>query len=296
MKWRNTMAGTIFYVLLAFFLGFCWCFNFINISDPRGCKSVTTADHPTLVTFRSTYVCLTKLIMIVFPILFFVLIIPRVPEYIGLGFAGDLAGFVAGNLFLSMVFHRCRRQVAAAPAPGATYLFIAESKTFDEHERDAQARGGHITSCASAAELNHLKTLTGNRTVWIGGKRIGRGNGPGANHWEWADGTRWHFHNWFLGEPNNAGGSENRVHMYADGGWNDIPAGWRGPAIYKFQGEPRPPPAQSSLRPDVEEAGTVAIAAPVEIELPIVTAIIVDSMPPDGSVAELIEGIPVTVP
>ena len=121
--------------------------------------------------------------------------------------------------------------------------------------------------------------------MWIGGKRIGRGNGPGANHWEWSDGKRWDFHNWFLGEPNNAGGRENCVQMYADGGWNDISADWRGPAIYKFQGEPRPPPARSSLRPDVQESGAVAIAAPIETELPIVTAIIVDAMPPDGSVA-----------
>ena len=101
------------------------------------------------------------------------------------------------------------------------------------------AWGGHVTSIVNQEERDHVRRIAGNQTVWIGARRHGGGNGPGPNHWLWVDGTRWEYTAWERGEPNNAGGREDRVQMYGHNGhWNDVHSGWGGRAVYKKRAAP----------------------------------------------------------
>ena len=46
-----------------------------------------------------------------------------------------------------------------------------------------------------------------------------------GNGWRWLDGSMLTINSkgfWHTGEPNNAGGDENGVHMYANGLTNDV--------------------------------------------------------------------------
>ena len=93
--------------------------------------------------------------------------------------------------------------------------------------------GGHLASIKSREELQFIQQQICGQPAWIGAVRHGSGNGPGAANWRWSDGTQWEFTNWAGGEPNNAGGREDRVQMYGqhDGKWNDIHSGWSGPGM-----------------------------------------------------------------
>ena len=119
------------------------------------------------------------------------------------------------------------------------YVFAPEELGWNEHNGRAKAMGGHLASISSAEENEDVTTISGGKPVWIGGIRKGSGNGPGADHWYWSDGQPWTYTNWHPGEPNNAGGHENRVHLglQARGTWNDVHEGWSGPAVYKLPAE-----------------------------------------------------------
>ena len=118
----------------------------------------------------------------------------------------------------------------------AVHTFVSVDLTYAEHEAAAQQQGAHIASMTNEEENSQMVALCGGRVFWCGAKRKGNGNGPGSEHWEWADASPWAFTKWAAGEPNNAGGREDRVQVYANGEWNDIHAGWRGPAVYKMEG------------------------------------------------------------
>ncbi len=113
-------------------------------------------------------------------------------------------------------------------------MFIPEEMNWDEHNERARSMGGHLASITSAEENDEVTRVAYGRSVWIGGMRKGTGNGPGAEHWLWADGRPWAYTNWGHGEPNNYGGGENRIQLHGAhrGLWNDVGVGWRGPAVY----------------------------------------------------------------
>ena len=116
---------------------------------------------------------------------------------------------------------------------GVEYRFNAQHADFAEHERQAIEWGGQVASITNREELEHVRLLANNQTVLIGARRQGVGNGPDAEHWNWADGEPWGYTNWAPDEPNNAGGNEDRVQMYGNGKWNDVAGWWSGPAVYK---------------------------------------------------------------
>ena len=120
--------------------------------------------------------------------------------------------------------------------PQSRYKFIPEEMTWNEHDHSAMSMGGQLASITNAEENEQVTTISGGKTVWIGGMRKGRGNGPGAEHWYWSDGRPWGYTNWHPGEPNSSDGRENRVHLglQAPGTWNDVHEGWRGPAVYEM--------------------------------------------------------------
>ena len=112
------------------------------------------------------------------------------------------------------------------------YILGKENMGWPEHEAAAAKWGGHIVSIADEDEYKFVRKLfSGDQ--WLGAIRLRQDNGRGAEHWKWSDGTPWAWHKWADGEPNNAGGREDRVQMYPNGLWNDIPGTTRRPAVYK---------------------------------------------------------------
>ena len=146
----------------------------------------------------------------------------------------------------------------------SVYRFIPEEMTWQEHDHRARALGGHLASITSAEENEQVTRISGGKPVWVGGIRKGDGNGPGADHWYWSDGQPWSYTNWHPGEPNNAGGWENRVHLglQAPGTWNDVHDGWSGPAVYQIPGaaptESMPPNVSVTGAGSPEVNGTYA--------------------------------------
>ena len=122
------------------------------------------------------------------------------------------------------------------------FVFAPEKLTWTEHNEYARASGGNLASITSAEDNEQVTRIAGGNAVWIGGIRTGSGNGPGADHWHWSDGRPWTYTNWHRGEPNNAGGWENRVHLgyQAPGTWNDVDERWSGPAVYELSPETSP--------------------------------------------------------
>jgi len=89
----------------------------------------------------------------------------------------------------------------------------------------AQARGGQLAIVNSAAELSELNTYADSVNygigAWIGLRRV-------SGSWKWVDGSALSTSNWASGEPNNAFGNEDYVHMLRgyssipNNSWNDI--------------------------------------------------------------------------
>jgi hypothetical protein len=59
---------------------------------------------------------------------------------------------------------------------------------------------------------------------WLGGyqETTSPGTHEPAGGWHWVTGELWDFTNWQVAEPDNANGSEDRLHLLNDGRWNDI--------------------------------------------------------------------------
>ena len=89
---------------------------------------------------------------------------------------------------------------------GVEYKFNEQHANFAEHERQAVAWGGHVASITNREELEHVRRLAKDQTVWIGALRQGVGNGPNAEHWRWEDRAKWDYTNWAHDEPNNTNG------------------------------------------------------------------------------------------
>lgn len=88
------------------------------------------------------------------------------------------------------------------------------------------ALGGELASIGDSAEQKRVADaadgIGGGETFWIGANDIKR-----ERHFEWSDGTRFSYTNWYPGEPNNKGslGPEDCVHLRTliDGRkWNDL--------------------------------------------------------------------------
>ena len=60
----------------------------------------------------------------------------------------------------------------------------------------------------------------GNEYTWLGGYQE-NGTEDGAP-WSWSDGSVWEFENWRNGEPNNVGGYQDYLGIWAEK-WNDWP-------------------------------------------------------------------------
>lgn len=84
-------------------------------------------------------------------------------------------------------------------------------------DADARLRGGHLATITSAAEQAIISQV--NYRSFIGLIRPV----SGVNNFAWVTGEPFGFTNWFPGEPNNLGGSEDVGEVFIGGQWNDIP-------------------------------------------------------------------------
>ncbi|XP_041654469.1 ladderlectin-like [Cheilinus undulatus] len=85
--------------------------------------------------------------------------------------------------------------------------------------------GGNLPSVHTKEEYEFLRNtvhqLTGQHVMaWLGGYDAAK-----EGVWLWSDGSHFDFKHWAKGEPNNAGGHENCMHMNLKGKdfVNDIP-------------------------------------------------------------------------
>ncbi len=102
-------------------------------------------------------------------------------------------------------------------------------------QADAVSRGGYLATITSAAENNavynslaietnnnvwHVDSFNSRIGPWLGGLRNATGG------WDWVTGEAFSYTNWSPGEPNNSGGTENRIHFFGNPNraslWNDI--------------------------------------------------------------------------
>ncbi len=85
---------------------------------------------------------------------------------------------------------------------------------------------GYLVTITSQQENDFLTNTFGDRAreKWAGAFRTGDGSDPNAG-WHWLTGETWDYTNWAPGEPNNAGGVENRMSLKGGGNplgtWND---------------------------------------------------------------------------
>ncbi|XP_032077964.1 C-type lectin mannose-binding isoform-like [Thamnophis elegans] len=113
------------------------------------------------------------------------------------------------------------------PMAGFCYKVFEEQKNWEDAETFCKNHkaGCHLASIHCKTESDDLAEYLNDylRTkthVWIGL------HDPNKNRmWEWSDRSRPNYFTWNTGEPNNEGGNEYCVHLWAQSGfknWNDI--------------------------------------------------------------------------
>jgi len=111
------------------------------------------------------------------------------------------------------------------PANGHDYYLLTQN-IWTASEAEAEEMGGTLAIVKNAGEQDWIFSTFGDlsgtgRSFWIGLHRIE----PGGK-FVWVDGSPLDYAHWLAGEPNNASGNENCVHMRWDpatpGTWNDL--------------------------------------------------------------------------
>ncbi len=110
--------------------------------------------------------------------------------------------------------------------------------TWDDAEAACEARGGYLATITSQAECDFAySVVSGDNGFWRvdeygswTGPWLGGLQPPGspepAGGWQWVTGENWSYTHWTSGEPNNMGGTENRLEFFGNpnksSNWNDI--------------------------------------------------------------------------
>jgi formylglycine-generating enzyme required for sulfatase activity len=121
----------------------------------------------------------------------------------------------------------------ALSASGSSYEIVLGTFTWHQAKLDAEKRGGHLVTISSEQEWNDVKAVLdarGTANSYWGGASDEAQNGT----WKWIDGSSMTFTKWAAGEPNEYYGpaSENHLHIYSNGLWNDLPGQDYRPAGY----------------------------------------------------------------
>jgi hypothetical protein len=160
------------------------------------------------------------------------------------------AGLLLSGLLLGSAHTPAQAQVVYNPSNGHYYEVVLPT-TLDwlGTKADAQTRTyrglrGHLATITSAQEdqfiiTNLPEAVTLN--VVLGGyqDRTAPDYSEPAGGWRWVTGEPWNYTDWSPGEPNNANGNEDFLHILANGHWNDFPG--LGPQGYVAEYESYPP-------------------------------------------------------
>ncbi|MDE0820290.1 MAG: hypothetical protein OSA95_04170, partial [Opitutales bacterium] len=111
------------------------------------------------------------------------------------------------------------------------YEMITGSFSWDDAKADAESRGGHLATVASAAEWTAAYEAAGPSfpqgdfvyDFWIGGLRA---SGDAAKPWEWITGEAWPYNRWLPNEPDAATG-QHEGHLYVESGGADKSFLWK---------------------------------------------------------------------
>ena len=95
-------------------------------------------------------------------------------------------------------------------------------------QKFCQGENSALASISNSAINSFLTTLT-KKTSWIGGYRNG-------STWRWIDGSSWGYTNWSKGNPNNAGGVQDKTtfNWGGVGKWDDNGETKKIPFICRF--------------------------------------------------------------
>jgi hypothetical protein len=127
------------------------------------------------------------------------------------------------------------------PANGHEYYLLTPN-TWRASEAEAEQLGGTLAVIRNEAEqewvFSRFGTVGGSqRSLWIGFHRKSRGGEFIA-----VDGSPVDYTDWYPGEPNNTGGSENYVEMRWDtaapGTWNDLNSSFSLSGVVEVSGKP----------------------------------------------------------
>uniref|UniRef100_A0A803JA09 Asialoglycoprotein receptor 1 n=1 Tax=Xenopus tropicalis TaxID=8364 RepID=A0A803JA09_XENTR len=102
---------------------------------------------------------------------------------------------------------------------GSCYYIVTTKKNWMEAQAICKSMNSNLVIINSEVEQNFLESLTNQSDFWIGLQR----DKVDKDEWRWVDGT---LQNplegfWRSGEPFNAGGKEDCVHMWLGEKWND---------------------------------------------------------------------------
>ena len=92
--------------------------------------------------------------------------------------------------------------------------------SYNDAANAAASQGGYLLSINSAAENQWLVANGG----WAAGDHLGGTDQNVEGVWQWHSGEAFSYTNWSPGEPNNGGGIQDYMQIYANGTWDDI--GW----------------------------------------------------------------------
>ncbi|NP_001291160.1 ladderlectin-like precursor [Esox lucius] len=116
------------------------------------------------------------------------------------------------------------------------YIYVSTQRTWPQAEKYCLSLGGNLVSIHNAGENEAVKNVVFRATnsypwTWIGGS-----DAYENRVWFWSDGTRFNYHNWAGGEPNNAGGREPCIQTnFGAGIWNDLPCESSLPSVCKLR-------------------------------------------------------------
>ena len=155
--------------------------------------------------------------------------IGSINEYVKLTFNEPIYGEIANYSWPNFTY--------LGQFDGSKYYLSDYSDTWGGAYSFTQSDDDVQLVCISSQEENDfISSSIGFNEAWIGLNDI---NEEGV--YEWVNGEQFSYSNWADGEPNDAGGIENFIHMWGDGTWNDHEATYEIPfvieakAVYPIQ-------------------------------------------------------------
>jgi formylglycine-generating enzyme required for sulfatase activity len=117
--------------------------------------------------------------------------------------------------------HRFGYILEIEPTVRNQYSVVEGRFTWKEAKADAEKRGGHLVTVASAAEWDTIRLALGDKfdklDLWMGAT-----DELVEGQWKWVTGEPFNYQLWCTGEPN---GSGSYMHKWVRGGnkWDDVP-------------------------------------------------------------------------